>query len=57
VVMVMYMRDLPPKGLALSPSLALHAALLLAAFGTLVLGLFPGPILDFAKASAAALMG
>ena len=57
VAMVMYMRDVPAKGLALSPSLALHAALFLAAFGTLVLGLFPGPVLDFAKASAVALTG
>jgi NADH-quinone oxidoreductase subunit N len=55
VVMAMYMRELPAGGLALSPSLALHAAILLAAAGTLLLGVYPGPILDFARASVLAL--
>jgi NADH-quinone oxidoreductase subunit N len=57
VVVAMYMRELPARGLSLSPSLALHAAILLAALGTLFLGIFPGPLLEFAKASAASIGG
>jgi len=57
VVMAMYMRELPARGLVLSPSLALHAALVLAALGTLLFGIDPGPLFAFAKASAAALAG
>jgi len=57
VAAAMYMRELPSPGLALSPSLALHAAILLAALGTLLLGIYPGPLLDFAKASAAGFGG
>lgn len=53
VVMVMYMREQPTGGISLSPSLALCTALFLAAAGTLLLGIFPGPVLDFARASAA----
>jgi NADH-quinone oxidoreductase subunit N len=57
VVVAMYMREVPARGLALSPSLALHAAILLAALGTLLLGIYPGPLLEFAKASAASIGG
>jgi NADH-quinone oxidoreductase subunit N len=57
VVMVMYMRDLPAAGIALSPSSALRIAILLAAAGTLLLGIFPGPVLEFARASAAGIVG
>ncbi|MBI3086564.1 MAG: NADH-quinone oxidoreductase subunit N [candidate division NC10 bacterium] len=57
VVMVMYMRDLPPQGIVLSRSPALYLALLLAAAATLLLGIFPGPVLEFAKASAAGIAG
>ena len=57
VVMVMYMRDLPPQGIALSQSSTLHIAILLAVAGTLLLGIFPGPILDFARVSAAGIVG
>jgi NADH-quinone oxidoreductase subunit N len=57
VVVAMYMRDLPPQGLALSTSSTLRIALLLAAAGTLLLGIFPGPILEFARASAAGIAG
>lgn len=57
VVVAMYMRDLPPQGLALSTSSTLRVALLLAAAGTLLLGIFPGPILEFARASAAGIAG
>ncbi len=57
VVMVMYMRELPPQGIALNPSATLSLALLLAAVGTLLLGIFPGPLLEFARASAAAIVG
>jgi len=57
VVVAMYMRDLPPQGLALSTSSTLRVALLLAAVGTLLLGIFPGPILEFARASAAGIAG
>jgi NADH-quinone oxidoreductase subunit N len=51
VVTAMYMRDLPPHGIATSPSFALNIALLLTAVGTLLLGIFPGPVLELARAS------
>jgi NADH-quinone oxidoreductase subunit N len=57
VAMVMYMRELPPQGIALSRSPALYLALLLAAVVTLILGIFPGPVLEFAWASAAGIAG
>jgi NADH-quinone oxidoreductase subunit N len=57
VVVAMYMRDLPPQGMALSTSSTLRVALLLAAAGTLLLGIFPGSILEFARASAAGIVG
>ncbi len=57
VVMVMYMRNLPPQGIAMSRSPALYLALLLAAAVTLLLGIFPGPVLEFARASAAGITG
>jgi NADH-quinone oxidoreductase subunit N len=57
VVMVMYMRELPPQGIALSRSPGLYLALFLAAAVTLLLGIFPGPVLEIARASAAGIMG
>jgi len=57
VVVAMYMRDVPSGGIATSPSFALNIALLLAAAGTLLLGIFPGPILELARASAAIVGG
>ncbi len=57
VVMVMYMRELPPQGIALSRSPALYLALFLAAAATLILGIFPGPVLEFARASAVGIAG
>jgi NADH-quinone oxidoreductase subunit N len=57
VVMVMYMREQPAGGIGLNPSPALCTALFLAVAGTLFLGIFPGPILEFARASAAAFGG
>lgn len=52
VVVAMYMRDVPPQGVATSPAFALNIALLLAAAGTLLLGVFPNCVLDLAKAAA-----
>ncbi len=57
VVMVMYMRELPPQGIALSRSAALYVGLFLAAAATLLLGIFPGPFLEFARASAVGIAG
>jgi NADH-quinone oxidoreductase subunit N len=57
VVVAMYMRDVPPQGIALSTSSTLRVALLLAAAGTLLLGIFPGPILEFAQAAAVGIGG
>jgi len=57
VAVAMYMREVPPQGIGTSPSFALNIALLLAAAGTLLLGLFPNCVLDFAKASAAVFPG
>jgi NADH-quinone oxidoreductase subunit N len=51
VAMFMYMRELPPGGLVLSRSRPLHLALLAAAVGTLLMGVYPGPFVDFALAS------
>jgi NADH:ubiquinone oxidoreductase subunit 2 (subunit N) len=55
--MVMYMREQPTGGITLNPSFALCTALFLAAAGTLLLGVFPGPFLDFARASASVIGG
>jgi len=57
VVMVMYMRELPVQGIALSQSPALYLGLFLAAAVTLLLGVFPGPVLEFARASAVGIAG
>jgi len=57
VVMVMYMREVPPHGIAMSRSPALVLALALAAAVTLVLGIFPSPVLEFAWASATGIAG
>jgi NADH-quinone oxidoreductase subunit N len=55
VAVAMYMRDLPPAGLALSPSRPLRVALFVTVVGTLAIGIYPGPFLDLAKASIAGL--
>jgi NADH-quinone oxidoreductase subunit N len=52
VVMGMYMQE-PPKERGLSPTPGLAAALFLMVAGTLVFGLFPGPLIDAAKAAIA----
>ncbi|RPI10557.1 MAG: NADH-quinone oxidoreductase subunit N [Zetaproteobacteria bacterium] len=57
VVVAMYMRDVPPQGIATSPSFALNIALLLTGAGTLLLGIFPGPVLALARASAVMIGG
>jgi len=57
VVMVMYMRELPPQGIAMRESPALYLGLFLAAAATLLLGIFPGPVLEFARASAVGIAG
>ncbi len=57
VVMVMYMRELPPQGIVMSASPALYLGLFLAAAATLLLGIFPGPVLEFARASAVGIAG
>jgi len=55
VAMAMYMRDVPPGGLALSRAPSLRVALALAVVGTLVIGVYPGPFLALARASVAGL--
>jgi NADH-quinone oxidoreductase subunit N len=55
VAVAMYMRDLPPAGLALSPSRPLRVVLFVTVVGTLVIGIYPGPFLDLARFSVAGL--
>jgi NADH-quinone oxidoreductase subunit N len=55
VVVAMYMRDLPPQGLALSPSRPLRVALFVTLIGTVAIGIYPGPFLELARASVAGL--
>ncbi|MBI3327192.1 MAG: NADH-quinone oxidoreductase subunit N, partial [Nitrospinae bacterium] len=50
VVMSMYMQD-PPKEHGLSPTPGLAAALFLMILGTLLLGIYPGPFIEAAKAA------
>jgi len=57
VAMAMYMRDVPAQGIGLSRSPGLTVALFLAAGLTLLLGLFPGWLLEMARASAAGIIG
>ncbi|HSD51495.1 MAG TPA: NADH-quinone oxidoreductase subunit N, partial [Candidatus Methylomirabilis sp.] len=57
VAMVMYMRELPPQGIAMCESPALYLGLFVAAAATLLLGIFPGPVLEFARASAVGIVG
>jgi NADH-quinone oxidoreductase subunit N len=52
VVMQMYMQD-PPKERELSPTPGLAVALVLMVAGTLVFGVFPGPLIDAARAAIA----
>jgi NADH:ubiquinone oxidoreductase subunit 2 (subunit N) len=53
--MVMYMHE-PPKALVLSPSRPLHVAVAFAVLGTLIIGIYPGPFLEFAQASILGLL-
>jgi NADH-quinone oxidoreductase subunit N len=55
VAMVMYMRE-PPKALVVSPSRPLHVAVAFAVLGTLIIGIYPGPFLEFAQASILGLL-
>jgi NADH-quinone oxidoreductase subunit N len=55
VAVAMYMRDVPPAGLALSPSRPLRVVLFVTVVGTLAIGIYPGPFLDLAKSSIAGL--
>ena len=55
VAMAMYMRD-PEGTILLSQSFPLHLAIFLAFLGTLLIGIYPGPFLDFARASVAWLL-
>lgn len=57
VAMVMYMRDLPAGGMELQESGSLRAALALALIGTLIIGIYPGPFLEFARASVVGFLG
>jgi len=57
VVMVMYMREMPSRGIAMNRSPALYLALFLAAIVTLALGVFPNPVLEFARTSAMGITG
>lgn len=57
VAVAMYMREQPPAGLALSPSVALYLGLFLAAAGTLFLGVYPNFLLELAWGSAAGFLG
>jgi NADH-quinone oxidoreductase subunit N len=57
VAMVMYMQEQPPQGIVMSHSAALYLALLVTAIGTVLLGIFPGPILEYARFSAVGLAG
>jgi NADH-quinone oxidoreductase subunit N len=52
VVMQMYMQE-PPKEHGLSPTPGLAAALILMVAGTLVFGIFPGPLINAAQAAVA----
>jgi NADH-quinone oxidoreductase subunit N len=52
VVMSMYMQD-APKEHGLSPTPGLGAALIIMVVGTLVFGIFPGPLINAAKAAVA----
>ena len=50
VAMVMYMRE-APESLAVSSSRPLYVALTFAVLGTLIIGIYPGPFLELARAS------
>ncbi len=56
VVMVMYMRESPSR-LPVNRSLALTVALVLAVLGTLVIGVYPEPFLEAARASIRGVLG
>ncbi len=50
VAMVMYMSDAPGP-VSVSPSRSLYAAVTFAVLGTLIIGVYPGPFLELARAS------
>lgn len=56
VAMVMYMRETPSR-LPVNRSFALTVALVLAVLGTLVIGVYPGPFLEVARASIRGVLG
>ncbi|MFQ5848672.1 MAG: NADH-quinone oxidoreductase subunit N [Candidatus Methylomirabilales bacterium] len=55
VVMVMYMQE-APEALTLSSSRPLYLALSFAVLGTLIIGVYPGPFLELARASVFGLL-
>ena len=55
VAMVMYMQE-APTGLVLSSSRPLYLALGFAVLGTMVIGIYPGPFLELARASVFGLL-
>jgi len=57
VAMAMYMREQADHEPTLNPAPAVCLALFLAAAGTLLLGIFPGPVLAFARAASAGIVG
>lgn len=55
VAMVMYMQE-APTGVAVSSSRPLYLALAFAVLGTLIIGVYPGPFLELARASVFGLL-
>lgn len=55
VVKVMYMEE-PPEGLSISQSRPLYVALGFALLATVLIGIFPGPFLEMARASVFSLL-
>jgi NADH-quinone oxidoreductase subunit N len=56
VVVWMYMRDAPADAQPLTQSLAMRAGLLVAAIGTIIVGILPGIIIPGAQAAARAIL-
>ena len=60
VVMYMYLRPVPASASPMAPvrvSPALQAGLALAATAVVVLGMWPGPVLELARIAASSLLG
>jgi len=51
----MYMLE-SPGPVSVSSSRSLHAALIFAVLGTLIMGIYPGPFLELAQASLSGLL-